>query len=157
MALFELEHANHAQLKAEGRSFTCKGCPERIQKLRRCQEDREDFTEDDGQLWPIYLTPGGNPYSFCPGKATWDQDLNDVYRLMSLAAEISDLHLVHGGLVDQPEWWIEQMSWFLPAYNHHKFYARVRGIVGDERTLKQAQKAAGATHGGNNRSAAHRR
>lgn len=67
---------------------------------------------------------------------------------MVLAAETSDIHLVEGGLLDQPEWWVEAMSWFLPAYKDAQFFSRVRSVVGDEKSLKKAAAKVGGKNVG---------
>lgn len=67
----------------------------------------------------------------------------ELFHMLTLAAETGDLHLVDGGIIDQPDWWVETMSWFLPAYNHAKFFSRVRSLVGDEKLLKKAASKVG--------------
>jgi len=130
MALAELSFADHAKLKAAGRSFNCKTCPERIQKLRRCREDREDFTEDDGAVFPMQVEKGGNMYGFCPGKSTWSHDAVYMYRLLIVCAETGTM-LDNGSLYEQSDFWIDLLAWFLPFYDHQKFVSRVRMVVGD--------------------------
>lgn len=130
MALTELSFADHARLKKSGRSFDCQNCPKAIQSLRRCREDREDFTEADGSLWPMYIEKGGDLFSFCPGKATWDHEAVGLFRLLLVSAETGKLY-ESGGLADQPDWWIEMSSWFLRRYDDAKFSSRVRAVLGD--------------------------
>ena len=133
MALTELSFADHARLKKSGRSFDCQNCPKSIQSLRRCQEDREDFTEADGSLWPMYIEKGGDLFSFCPGKATWDHEAVGLFRLLVVSAETGKLY-ESGGLSDQPDWWIETLSWFIPRYKTHEFINRAKMILGDEKS-----------------------
>jgi hypothetical protein len=83
----ELATADHSRLKREGRSFNCETCPQKIKTLRRCGEDRDDFTEDDGAIWPMVIEKGGTPFGFCPAKAAWDGEALAVFRLLGLAAE----------------------------------------------------------------------
>jgi hypothetical protein len=130
MALAELSFADHAKLSREGRSFDCKTCPERIQKLRRCREEREDFTSDDAGFFPMQVDKGGQTYGFCPGKATWDMEAVHMYRLLIVAAETGTM-LDNGSLAEQTTDWIELLAWFLPFYDHHKFVSRVRMVLGD--------------------------
>ena len=79
--------ADVTALKEEGRNFNCLECPERIQKLRRCREEREDFTEvDNPSVFPMYVNRGGELYGFCPAKATWDPELASTFRLLMIVA-----------------------------------------------------------------------
>jgi len=130
MALLELEFADHVQLKKKGRNFQCVGCPKNIQKLRRCREDRWDFTEDDASFFPIRIHEGGGFYGFCPGKATWDQEAVFLFKLLVVSFEQKAL-LVAGGIADQPAWFIEQLGWFVTAYDSNKFTSRARMILGE--------------------------
>lgn len=130
MALAELAFADHAKLKGQGRSFDCATCPDRIQKLRRCREDREDFTEKDGAVFPMYVEKGGTNFGFCPGKATWDHEAVSLYRLLLVAAETGTM-LDRGSLSEQADYWIELLAWFLPFYDNQKFVSRAKMILGD--------------------------
>jgi hypothetical protein len=126
-------------LKAQGRGFTCKGCRPNVKAQRRCAEPRFDFTEEDGNIWPMYIHPGGNAYGFCPGKATWDVEAAQTFRLLVIAAE-TGMMLESGGLTDQPSWWIELLGWFLTAYDSAKFAGRVRSVLPDKpRQMAQKQ------------------
>lgn len=154
IALFELTHATVERQK----TFDCSVCPERNKKMRRCQEDRDDFVEADnrdGMNWPIFVEKGGESFGFCPGKSTWDREVSDLYRLMSLATESGNILLYSGGIVDQPEWWIDSMTWFVPRYKNAQFVSRAKMILGDERTTAKitAGNQGGRQGGGNNRSA----
>lgn len=40
--------------------------------------------------------------------------------------------IVNGGIVDQPDWFIENLFWFLPRYNSIKFYSRAASILGND-------------------------
>jgi len=131
MALVELSFADHSELIKQGRSFTCSKCDDKIKALRRCKEDREDFTAKDASFWPIYISPGGEPFSFCPGKATWDNEAMAIFKILTIAAESGNIELCAGGIYDQPDWWIEYLSWFLPRYSHHQFTSRAKMILGD--------------------------
>lgn len=102
-----------------------------MKKVRRCQEDREDFTfEADKGPWPMYVHKGGELYSFCPGKATWDHDVVDLYRLLVIGST-TGVMLESGGLLDQPEWWVENLSWFAPRFDEYKFNSRMMRVLGD--------------------------
>ena len=138
--MLELSQADHGKLKASGRHFDCATCPERVQKLRRCREDREDFDTKDGAMWPMVIDKGGETYGFCPAKSTWDREAIQVFNLLTLSAETGTIEYVKGGLVDQPEWWVNELSWFIPRYKMVQFIARAKMILGDG--------SKGAAHGG---------
>lgn len=102
-----------------------------MKTLRRCGEDREDFTSLDGPFWPIQLFQGGELYSFCPGKASWDFETVSIFKLLILSSETGNINLVHGAIEDQPDWWLENVSWFIPKYKQIQFISRVKMILGD--------------------------
>jgi len=108
------------EMKNKGRNFICK--------------------ELDANFWPIYLYEGGEPYGFCPAKATWEPSISELYSIMALASETGNINLTSGGLFDQSDWWIENISWFLPKYRAAKFAAQVRSVLGDGKAMKAASK-----------------
>lgn len=99
-------------------------------KLRRCQEDRWDFTEKDGSLWPMYVNKGGELYGFCPSKATWDGQTMTLFRILQVASETGAMWQ-EGPLSEQPEWFIDVLSWFLTKYDMAKFTTKARMVLGD--------------------------
>lgn len=141
--------------------MACVTCTKNIKAVRRCEEDREDFTEADGALWPMYVHQGGGQYGFCPAKATWDPRIAEVYRLLVITAQTGAM-LEVGGLNDQPSWWIELIGWFLPQYDTVKFTSRARTVLGEggPSTAKAGDKISrlagsqprkATSHGSNNR------
>lgn len=123
--------------------FQCSKCPLPTQKLRRCHEDREDFTQaDNGSVFPIMITPEGQQYGFCPSKATWDSTVSGIYNSLMICAETGNLWTA-GGISEQPSWFVELLSMFILRYNDHKFYSRAQAILGDGK----GQKAVGPTRG----------
>jgi hypothetical protein len=134
--LIELSFIDHGLLKSEGRPFSCHNCTDRIKNLRRCGEDREDFTEADGSLWPIQLSEGGELFGFCPAKASWDVEICSQFNLLTIAAESGNVLLYDGCMLDQPTWWIEALTWFLPRYDQNKFISRAKMILGDGKKAK---------------------
>ena len=142
--------ADHGKLKSEGRSFNCQGCPEAVQRIRRCREDRMDFTDKDGAVFPIYLQKGGSGFGFCPAKALWDSDAVAYYRLLSLAAETGTMYEA-GGLADQPSWWVDLAAWFVPRYRDYKVMSYAKAILGDgsgpKGQVRPSQPARGASRG----------
>lgn len=112
--------------------FDCTGC--KRQKARRCGEDRWDFTEEDnlpGQpiVWPLYVEKGGMLWGFCPAKATWDEQAKGVFRLLILAAKTGAM-LVDGGLLSQPAWFLDLLSWFLPRLAEIEFSMKAQQVLG---------------------------
>jgi hypothetical protein len=126
----ELATADHARLKREGRSFNCETCPEKVKQVRRCYEDREDFTEADGSIWPMTIEPGGHQFGFCPAKAAWDAEAMGTFRLLGLAAETGTMYEA-GGLSNQPDWFIDLASWFIPLYKQRKIIMFAKAVIGD--------------------------
>jgi hypothetical protein len=48
--------------------------------------------------------------------------------------------LEEGPMMDQPDWWIDLLSWFLPFYNDQKFWSRAKAILGsDNKTVNAAK------------------
>lgn len=127
------------KLKSGGRSFDCETCPERTKKLRRCREDREDFKHEDNRkgnvIFPIRLKPGGEPYGFCPAKATWTSDPADLLNLLTICAETGQMPY-EGGLFEQPDWFVDLMGWFVPKNDLMKFSAKADMILGGDETPK---------------------
>ncbi len=135
-ALLDILHAPADRRQA----FTCSSCPENVKKLRRCQEDRIDFTDADGAIWPMRVFEGGGLYSFCPGKASWDHTVIAVYQALVVCRE-TGAHWVSGGISEQPSWWIDLVTDFLPRMDDQRFYSRARAILGDDNSK-------GANNGG---------
>lgn len=121
--------ADHGELRKSGRGFSCATCPERVQKLRRCKEERMDFDEADGSMWPMYVEKGGAMYGFCPAKATWDSEATSVFRMLIISAETGTM-LEVGGIYDQPDWWVELVSEFIPRYNQNKLVSIAKAFIG---------------------------
>jgi len=101
-----------------------------VKTIRRCGEDRDDFTEADGSIWPMIIEPGGTQFGFCPAKAAWDGEALSVFRLLGLAAETGTLYEA-GGLSNQPDWFIDLASWFIPLYKQRKLAMYAKAILGD--------------------------
>jgi len=123
-----------------GRTFDCKKCPLATQKLRRCREDRWDFTAADSNIFPVRISEGGGLYGFCPAKSTWNQEAIGLFELMVVAVEQKVL-LLGGGITDQPTWFVSFLAWFGPAYDSQKFISRAKMILGDEQSNKNSKSA----------------
>jgi len=79
----------------------------------------------------MQISQGGELYGFCPAKAGWDSEVVSIFKLLIVASETGNILLTHGGINDQPDWWVEQVSWFVPRYKQIQFVSRVKMIVGD--------------------------
>lgn len=113
------------------KAFSCAKCPADIKALRRCSDPREDFThKDNGSIFPIMITKEGEQFGFCPGKATWDASVSQIYLSLVICAETGTLWS-SGGISQQPAWFIELLGIFLLRYSDQKFYSRARAILGD--------------------------
>lgn len=135
--MIELQNATPERAK----SFDCSRCPTKTQVSRRCREDREDFTSEDAAFFPMYIEKGGNLYSYCPGKATWNPNHYALYQALVISAETGKM-LEDGPISEQPDWWIDLLSWFIPYYSDQRFYARARAILGDENSNKASSSLA---------------
>ena len=119
------------------KAFNCSTCPEGVKKIRRCREDRMDFTDSDGAIWPMRVMEGGGLYSFCPGRATWDAQAMAIFSALQVCHQ-TGAHWVEGGISDQPSWWVDLVSEFLPRMDDQRFYSRARAILGDGKATKGA-------------------
>ncbi|CAB4170056.1 hypothetical protein UFOVP901_32 [uncultured Caudovirales phage] len=88
-----------------------------------------DFGEADGSIWPMYVEKGGAMYGFCPAKATWDTEATSVFRMLIISAETGTM-LEVGGIYDQPDWWVELVSEFIPRYNQNKLVSIAKAFIG---------------------------
>jgi len=125
--------------------FDCQNCPEAIRKLRRCNEDKFDFTyKDNVSIFPIYALKEGTPYGFCPGKASWFPHIHGLFKMLVLVSETGQPPY-DGGWMGQPDRLVAMLGWFVPMYDQMKFIQRAKMILGD------GSKTKGASHGNNNR------
>lgn len=90
-------------------------------------------------MWPMRLQEGGDSFGFCPAKATWDPEVTQLYRLCQISYETGTMW-EPGGLKEQPDWFIELLSWFISVYDNTKFYSRARAILGDGKTKNGTDK-----------------
>jgi len=128
----DILYADHTALEAQGRGFTCAKCPVKVQALRRCKEDRWDFTAKDGNVFPIKLDTkslGSTAYGFCPAKATWYPEIASMANMLMISAETGNL-FYNGGMADQPGEYIELLGWFIPRYQQLKLMAVGRMFLG---------------------------
>jgi hypothetical protein len=145
-----LTYADQAKLKKEGRSFDCSTC--KVSHLRRCKEDKWDFTENDAPFFPMYVNQGGELYGFCPAKATWDSWTVTMYKAL-LCSATTGSQWVSGGISEQPEWWIDLLSWFVTRYDMSNFTRKATMVLGDgESKTPQGVRANGTKQRPANRS-----
>ena len=92
---------------------------------------------------------GGSEYGFCPGKATWDGTIKQLYAMLQVSTETGNLW-DSGGIKDQPDWFIELLSWFLPRYDTMKFVSKADMILGggSTKTTKSKKPGPGRLKGG---------
>jgi hypothetical protein len=108
-------------------------------RLRRCKEDRFDFTEDDnGAVFPIRLQKGGAKFGFCPAKATWDHEASRLFKVLELSA-ITKCMPYRGGLMDQPSDFVDLFHRFVTQYDSYKFAQRQKAMWGDGSKDKKQQ------------------
>lgn len=100
-----------------------------MQKLRRCKEDREDFTAKDGNVWPLRLEKGGVPFSFCPGKATWSDEAAEALHLIETTYYLRQ-PLFPGSFFEQPWWYGELIDEILPLYESYRDAQKHRQMWG---------------------------
>ena len=140
-----MQFMDQAELKKSGRNFNCESCKPKIQKLRRCEEDRFDFDTKDGSIWPMRLHEGGGMYGFCPAKARWDNEALSIYNLLIVCCETKQL-LYAGGIAEQPGWFVDLLSWFVTRYDENKFYSRARSILGSNNKVSSSGNRQGRTN-----------
>lgn len=123
-------------MKKTGRVFDCSTClinPQNgkprtsIAKLRRCEEERWDFTEDEGPF-PIQISPGGPTFNFCPAKASKDHETIEAYQTLVCILETGKWP-IDGGLNDQENEWVELVSIFGPYKRSLEFNERYNMIA----------------------------
>jgi len=137
VALLELSFSDPKKLKKEGRAFDCATCPIRVQEIRRCKEDKE-FTHEDGPLWPMFIYKEGEPYGFCPGKATWDSRAVEYFHHLVLIAHLKILPQA-GGLNAQDSELIHDLAWFLRQYDMMDFMRKAEAIFGGGDSANSSQ------------------
>ena len=50
--------------------------------------------------------------------------------MLVIAAETGTM-IERGGIMDQPEWFIELLSWFVQIYDNQKFTMKAKSVLGD--------------------------
>lgn len=89
----------------------------------------------DSNVFPMYVHKGGTLYGFCPAKATWDNEATELYKTLIVSRECG-IMIANGGILDQPAWFIDLLSWFTTRYDHEKFVSRARMVLGDGKPSK---------------------
>jgi len=98
-----------------------------IAKLRRCEEDRWDFTEEEGPF-PILMTRGGQAFNFCPAKSTKDPETIEIYQMLVSILE-TGLWPNAGGIKDQDAEWVDLVATFGPMRRSLEFNERYNMIA----------------------------
>lgn len=99
-----------------------------------------DFTKSDGNVWPIYLDASfSQPFSFCPGKATWEDKTMRMFDSLQTCFYAKTLW-TEGGLGDQPSWFVDLYKDFAPSYQAAKTSAQWGGGSDTGQSNKHAKK-----------------
>ena len=63
-----------------------------------------------------------------------------MFNTLTIACETKTM-LIEGGIANQPNWFIQLMAWFAPAYDLQKFIQRAQMILGDgsDKTTQNAK------------------
>lgn len=133
-----LTYADHGELNKHGRPFSCDKClkdPQTkkyrgtIAKLRRCHEDRWDFTEKDSSCFPIQIEQGGPTFGFCPAKVARDDPYAMMVYKMLIAILETGLWPDKGGLYDQDVNWIDLVAEFGPLRKTLEFNEKFKTVA----------------------------
>jgi len=85
----------------------------------------------------MYVQQGGELYGFCPAKATWDNWSVNMYRTLHVAVT-TGAQWSEGGLQNQPDWWVDLLSWFSSRYDMVNFHRKAVMVLGDGKDSKSA-------------------
>lgn len=101
---------------------------------RRCAEERYDFNHTDNPkgMFPIQILKGQKTFGFCPGKATWDHEAVNIFKMLLVSFEYKTLPFA-GSVSEQPHWVVELLNLFATSYDSSKFVSRAKMILGDEK------------------------
>jgi hypothetical protein len=138
MALFALQYADLPDLARKGRPFSCDTCQKdpqtkkhsnAIARLRRCREDRWDFTEQDGAVFPIQMEHGGPSFGFCPAKVLRDDQSSVVIFKTLIAILETGTWPDSGGLNEQESYWIDLVAEFGPMKKSLEFNQKFNAVA----------------------------
>jgi hypothetical protein len=101
-----------------------------IAKLRRCYEDKWDFTEKDNpSVFPIRLTQGSTPFGFCPAKVLRDDPASvAVFQTLTAILETGTWPEA-GGINDQDGFWVDLVADFGPLRRALEFQERYQAVA----------------------------
>lgn len=97
------------------RVFNCAKCPVGVQQGRKCGDDGFLNLEK-----PMPVTPGGLEFTFCPGKATWYEEIAELFMLCKMSYYTGILP-TPGAFEDQPELFVEVFPYFVSRYSELKY------------------------------------
>ena len=108
----------------ERKKFTCSKCPETIQAGRRCHDPGYNNLKN-----PLQAGANGLSYKFCPGKATWDPEIAELFEACRLTLETGIMP--KGPLIDdQDAHFMAALPIFIDRWRERS-YERVWGQVGE--------------------------
>lgn len=62
-----------------------------------------------------------------------------MFNLLTISADTGNLYCA-GGVGDQPEWYVDLLTFFLPIYDRLKFIAKAKMILGDSKQKPKTPK-----------------
>jgi hypothetical protein len=86
----------------------------------------------------MYISKGGSPYSFCPGKATWSHEAANLMSMVEITYLTRSLFFP-GSISEQPAWYVELISQILPLYESSKSAQRQNAMWGGGGDAKGSQ------------------
>jgi len=101
----------HFAEEADRAKFQCSTCPIKTQTDRRCHN--EGF--ENWKHPKFKIGSGKNVYRFCPGKATWFDEIADVYEQCFVTMHTGLLPRA-GALEDQDDTFVEVLPSFLERW-----------------------------------------
>lgn len=115
--MIDLRFSTHDVLK----TVDCQKCPEVVKRQRKCKEDGFNNIPRGRQIDPSSLK-----LTFCHGKATWYNEIADLFSdcLMSLETGVLPKP---GSIEDQDEIFAENFSWFVNYFRLKENSAMWRG------------------------------
>jgi len=119
-----LQFAESEELKR----FTCDGCSKLNQKRRKCENDGFENVPK-GQEIKI----NNAKFRFCPAKASWYEDMVDLYHECELAA-LTGIMPNRGEFKDQDEIFSDVLPHFVKRWDEKRYHRKLKDgqkILGD--------------------------
>jgi len=116
----------HFAVESDKRQYRCSKCPKMQQQLRKCDDDGFEQFSRARRVGSDKLS---DEYRFCPGKATWYDEVAELFYNLRMAYETHILPKP-GDLIDQDaEFWM-LYPWFVSKWSDRS-YARVWADVSE--------------------------